>query len=152
MPAHSAAELAPKPYDGASAQKSSIGRMNLSPAGSSPEHTHGGIQLSVQFPQDPANLMREVSAWLASLELESWSQFTIEGRPDERCSLRCTLHPDAQRRLMPGFDTLDLHQVLAHPDKTPSHWTLAREICVALLGSPHVFGFASLAALQFNAS
>lgn len=111
-------------------------------------HPQGGIQLSVQGPRDPADLVHAVSAWLASLGLAPWSQFTLEGHQKDGFSLRCTLHPEAQQGLMPGHDTLNLHQTLGHHGQTASPTNLAREICVALLGSPHVFGFASLAALQ----
>ncbi len=122
--------------------------MHFSSPGSGSEHPLGGIQLSVQGPQDPADLVHEVSAWLASLGLAPWSQFTLEGHRQVGFSLRCTLQPEAQQGLMPDHDTLALHQTLAHHDQTASHACLTREICVALLGSPHVFGFTSLAALQ----
>jgi len=122
--------------------------MNPTSARSGPEHTLGGIQLSLEAHQDRAELLREVSAWLGSLELLPWAQLTLEGRPEDGFSLRCTLQPEALYRLMPGHDTLDLHHTLAHHGQTSPHEALAREISVALLGSPHVFGFASLAALQ----
>jgi hypothetical protein len=122
--------------------------MNFSPAWSDSGHAHGGIQLGVEAHLDPANLIHEVSAWLGTLELQSWSQFTTEGRTEDGLSLRCTLQPEALHRLMPGHDTLDLHQTLAQHYKTGSQAALEREICVALLGSPHLFRFANLAALQ----
>ena len=49
---------------------------------------------------------------------------------------------------MPGHDTLGLHQRLSKTKDDPADWTVEREIAVALLGSPHLFSFANLSALQ----
>lgn len=122
--------------------------MNFSPARPGPGHRHGGIRLSVSPHQDPASLVHEVSAWLSPLGLQSLCQFTTEGRAQDRLGLHCSLRPEAQQQFMPDHDTLGLHQTLAHHGPIALDRALARETCVALLGSPHPFGFASLAALQ----
>lgn len=122
--------------------------MNFSPAWSGSGHAHGGIQLRVEPYQDPAALVQELTAWLGTLELQSLCQSSIEGQPENKLSLRCTLLYEVQQQLMPDHDTLDLHQSLASQEKALPEAALEREICVALLGSPHLFRFANLAALQ----
>jgi hypothetical protein len=58
------------------------------------------------------------------------------------------LQPKALEQLMPDHDTLGLHQRLSQTQDDRPEWTVEREIAVALLGSPHLFSFANLAALQ----
>lgn len=122
--------------------------MNFSPAWSGSGHALGGIQLGVEDHQDPAALAQEMTAWLGSLELQSLCQSHIEGPTENKLSLRCTLRHDVQQELMPGHDTLALHQSIQRPEKHAPQASIEREICVALLGSPHLFRFANLAALQ----
>ncbi len=122
--------------------------MNFSPAWSGSGHALGGIQLGVEGHQDPAAIAQEMTAWLGALELQSLCQSHIEGPTENKLSLRCTLRHEAQQELMPGYDTLALHQSLQRPEKDKFQEPLEREICVALLGSPHLFRFANLAALQ----
>ncbi|MFY7980861.1 MAG: hypothetical protein ACOVO4_04400 [Limnohabitans sp.] len=122
--------------------------MSSSSAWSNPGLLNGGIQISVQAADDPDGLQRDWAAWLGTLDLLHWSQSFIEENPEEGLQLRCTLRPDAQQQLMPDHDTLCLHRALGQHDSGLLHGALEREICVALLGSPHLFKFANLAALQ----
>jgi len=122
--------------------------MSSSSAWSNPGLLNGGIQISVQAADDPDGLQRDWAAWLGTLDLLHWSQSFIEENPEEGLQLRCTLRPDAQQQLMPDHDTLCLHRALDQHDSGLLHGALEREICVALLGSPHLFKFANLTALQ----
>lgn len=122
--------------------------MNFSPARSGSGHALKGIQLGIEGHQDPSALVHDLTAWLGTLELQSLIQAHIECQTDNKLFLRCTLRHEVQQALMPDHDTLALHQSLQRPDEHLRQGSLEREICVALLGSPHLFRFANLAALQ----
>ena len=122
--------------------------MNFSPARSGSGHALKGIQLGIEGHQDPSALVHDLTAWLGTLELQSLIQAHIECQTDNKLFLRCTLRHEVQQALMPDHDTLALHQSLQRPDEHLRQGSLEREICVSLLGSPHLFRFANLAALQ----
>ncbi|MCE2783196.1 MAG: hypothetical protein LW702_15025 [Comamonadaceae bacterium] len=90
----------------------------------------------------------DLATWLGGFELHTWAQSVTLDHPDRGLSVQCTLQPKALEQLMPGHDTLGLHQRLSQTQDDRPNWTLEREITVALLGSPHLFSFANLAALQ----
>lgn len=122
--------------------------MNCSSALSNPDLLNLGVEISVK-PTDDLNALKHAwAAWLDSLDLQALSQTLITEEPEEGLKLRCTLHPEVLQQLMPGHDTLYLHQTLGHHHSALPHGALEREICVALLGSPHLFSFANLASLQ----
>jgi hypothetical protein len=85
---------------------------------------------------------------LKAFELHTWAQTVTLDRPNGGLSVQCRLQPNALEQLMPGHDTLGLHQRLRHTQDAPPDWAVEREVTVALLGSPHLFSFANLAALQ----
>ena len=122
--------------------------MNLSPTRSDPGHAQGGIELRAKTPNEATVLAMDLTTWLGGFELHTWAQTVTLDRPDGGLSVQCTLQPSALEQLMPGHDTLGLHQRLSQTKDDPADWTVEREIAVALLGSPHLFSFANLAALQ----
>jgi hypothetical protein len=122
--------------------------MNLSPTRSDPGHAQGGIELRAKTPNEAEILAMDLTAWLGGFELQTSTQTVTQDRPDGGLSVQCTLQPNALGQLMPGHDTLGLHQRLSQPKDQRPDWTVEREIAVALLGSPHLFSFANLAALQ----
>jgi hypothetical protein len=122
--------------------------MNLSPTRSDPGHAQGGIELRAKTLNEAAVLALDLAAWLRGFELHTLTQTVTLDHPDRGLSVQCSLQPHALEQLMPGHDTLGLHQRLGHTQDAPPDWTLEREVTVALLGSPHLFSFANLAALQ----
>jgi hypothetical protein len=122
--------------------------MNLSPTRSDPGHAQGGIEFRAKNPNEAEVLAMDLTAWLGGFELQTSTQTVAQDRPDGGFSVQCTLQPKALEQLMPGHDTLGLHQRLSQAKDDRPEWTVAREIAVALLGSPHLFSFANLAALQ----
>ncbi len=122
--------------------------MNLSPTRSDPGHAQGGIELRAKTPNEVAVLVMDLTTWLSGFELHTWAQTVTLDRADGGLSVQCTLQPSALEQLMPGHDTLGLHQRLSQTKDDPADWTVEREIAVALLGSPQLFSFANLAALQ----
>jgi hypothetical protein len=122
--------------------------MHLSPTRSDPGHAQGGIALRAQTPNEAEVLAMDLTAWWGGFELPTWVQSVTLDRPEGGCSVQCTLQPNALEQLMPGHDTLGLHQKLSQSKDDQTDWSVEREIAVALLGSPHLFSFANLAALQ----
>jgi hypothetical protein len=122
--------------------------MNLSPTRSDPGHAQGGIEFRAKTPSEAEVLAMDLTAWLGGFELQTSTQTVAQDRPDGGFSVQCTLQPKALEQLMPGHDTLGLHQRLSQAKDDQPEWTVQREIAVALLGSPHLFSFANLAALQ----
>jgi hypothetical protein len=122
--------------------------MNLPATRSDPGHAQVGIELRAKTPNEAAVLALDLAAWLRGFELHTLTQTVTLDHPDRGLSVQCSLQPNALAQLMPGHDTLGLHQRLGHTQDAPTDWTLEREVSVALLGSPHFFSFANLAALQ----
>lgn len=122
--------------------------MNLSPAKSDAAHAHGGIQLGAKTPDEAATLALDLAAWLSGYGLYNLTRSFTSGQPEVGLSVRCVLLPDALQHFMPEHDTLGLHQRLSHADNERADWAIEREVCVALLGSPHLFSFTNLATLQ----
>jgi hypothetical protein len=122
--------------------------MNLSPTRSAPGHAQGGIEFRVKTPNEATVLAMDLAAWLGGFELQTSTQTVTLDHPEKGLLVQCTLQPNTLAQLMPGHDTLGLHQRLSQPQDQGPDWTVEREIAVALLGSPHLFSFANLAALQ----
>jgi hypothetical protein len=122
--------------------------MNLSPTRSDPGHAQGGIEFRAKTSNEAEVLAMDLTAWWGGFELQTSTQTVTLDRPDGGLSVQCTLQPKALEQLMPGHDTLGLHQRLSQTRDDRPEWTVEREIAVALLGSPHLFSFANLAALQ----
>lgn len=107
----------------------------------------GGIQLTTGLAHDAERLSAELSAWLQDWDLGSAVQTLSLPLEGGQVALICSLRPEFRQACMPGHDTLALHEKLPPSSHTDASWLLEREIWVALLGSPHRFQFASLAAL-----
>lgn len=121
--------------------------MNCSPAWLALQSLEGGIQLTTTQAAQAERIAGELSALLEKWHLEHAVQTLTEPTPNGQVSLVCCLRPEFRASWMPGHDTLALHEKLACATDMDAHWALEREIWVALLGSPHCFGFTSLASL-----
>ncbi len=124
-----------------------MGDMNCSTAWLALHSLEGGIQLTTGLAKDADRLAAELSTWLKDWELESVVQTLALALDDGQMALICNLRPEFRQAYMPGHDTLALHEKLVSSARADEPWALEREIWVALLGSPHRFQFASLAAL-----
>lgn len=122
--------------------------MNAPSNNSNLGHALVGIQLGAKTPTEAEALTQALAAWLEGLELHTLCQSVTLDAPEGAWSVRCTLRPAAQNQLMPDHDSLGLHHTLGHANHERPVWALEREIGVALLGSPHLFNFADLSALQ----
>jgi len=121
--------------------------MNSSTAWLALQSLEGGIQFSTTHAADADRLARELVTLLDEWALASAVQTVTLPSHGSQVALVCTLRPDFREQSMPGFDTLALHDKLGHTPQTDEAWSLEREICVALLGSPHRFQFANLDSL-----
>jgi Protein-glutamine gamma-glutamyltransferase len=121
--------------------------MNCSTAWLALHALEGGIQLTSGPAADTDRLAAELTARLKDWQLESAVQMLTLPIEDGRMALICNLQPGFRQTFMPGYDTLTLHERLNPNGTANAAWALEREIWVALLGSPHRFQFASLAAL-----
>jgi len=124
-----------------------MGVMNCSTAWLALHSMEGGIQLTTGLANEADQLTAELSAWLQDWDLQSAVQTLTLPVEGGQVALICNLRPEFRQACMPGHDTLSLHEKLVSGHRADESWTLEREIWVALLGSPHRFQFASLAAL-----
>ena len=124
-----------------------MGVMNCSTAWLALHSMEGGIQLTTGLANEADQLTAELSAWLQDWDLQSAVQTLTLPLEGGQVALICNLRPEFRQACMPGHDTLSLHEKLVSGHRADESWTLEREIWVALLGSPHRFQFASLAAL-----
>jgi hypothetical protein len=107
----------------------------------------GGIQLTTTQATEADRLAGELATLLDKWALASAFQTLVVPLQGTQVALVCNLRPDFRAQLMPGHDTLSLHEKLGHTAQAHEVWALEREIWVALLGSPHRFQFASLTSL-----
>jgi hypothetical protein len=125
--------------------------MNCSTAWLALQTLEGGIELT-HTPADQANrLAAQLSAGLREWGLQSAIQTLNVPLEDGTVALVASLRPEFQEAHMPGFNSLNLRASLGPADQADhadEAWALEREIWVALLGSPHRFRFANLAALK----
>lgn len=125
--------------------------MNCSTARLALQTLEGGIEIT-RTPADQADrLAGQLSANLQEWGLESAVQTVNVLLEDGTVTLMVKLLSEFQQAHMPGYDSLNLHSALGpakQADQVGEAWALEREIWVALLGSPHLFSFANLAALQ----
>ena len=122
--------------------------MNCSTAWLTLQTLEGGIQLTTAQPAQADRLAEELRALLQDWGLQTAVQTLTVPIDPGQTALICNLRPEFHARWMPHHDTLGLHEQLGHDAHTEPAWALEREIWVALLGSPHRFQFASLAALR----
>jgi len=122
--------------------------MNCSPARLALQTLEGGVELT-RTPADQADrLAAQLSADLREWGLQSAIQALLEPLEDGTVAWVARLQPEFQQNHMPGHDSLNLHRTLGEAPHADAAWALEREIWVALLGSPHRFRFANLAALK----
>jgi hypothetical protein len=122
--------------------------MNCSPARLALQTLEGGVELT-RTPADQADrLAAQLSADLREWGLQSAIQALLEPLEDGTVAWVARLQPEFQQHHMPGHDSLNLHRTLGDGPHADAAWALEREIWVALLGSPHRFRFANLAALK----
>ena len=125
--------------------------MNCSPARLALQTLEGGVELT-RTPADQADrLAAQLSADLREWGLQSAIQTLNVPLEDGTVALVASLRPEFQEAHMPGFNSLNLRASLGPADQADhadEAWALEREIWVALLGSPHRFRFANLAALK----
>ena len=122
--------------------------MNCSPARLALQTLEGGVELT-RTPADQADrLAAQLSADLREWGLQSAIQALLEPLEDGTVAWVARLQPEFQQHHMPGHDSLNLHRTLGDGPHAEAAWALEREIWVALLGSPHRFRFANLAALK----
>ncbi|WP_293748392.1 hypothetical protein [Limnohabitans sp. Rim8] len=122
--------------------------MNCSPARLALRTLEGGVELT-RTPADQADrLAAQLSADLREWGLQSAVQALLEPLEDGTVAWVARLQPEFQQHHMPGHDSLNLHRTLGDGPHADAAWALEREIWVALLGSPHRFRFANLAALK----
>ena len=122
--------------------------MNCSPARLALQTLEGGVELT-RTPADQADrLAAQLSADLREWGLQSAVQALLEPLEDGTVAWVARLQPEFQQHHMPGHDSLNLHRTLGDGPHADAAWALEREIWVALLGSPHRFRFANLAALK----
>jgi Protein-glutamine gamma-glutamyltransferase len=120
--------------------------MNCSAACTALDTFEGGILLSCKPPTDVIQTQRQLLDWLTSYRLQDCVHTFMVPTPDgPRCG--CALRPEIRTNWMPQHETLSLHRHLGHEAMACAPEALAREILVALLGSPLRFDFASLDAL-----
>ncbi len=125
-----------------------MGGMNCSPARLALRTLEGGVELT-RTPADQADrLAAQLSADLREWGLQSAVQALLEPLEDGTVAWVARLQPEFQQHHMPGHDSLNLHRTLGDGPHADAAWALEREIWVALLGSPHRFRFANLAALK----
>jgi Protein-glutamine gamma-glutamyltransferase len=108
----------------------------------------GGIWLNIPPNANADRPVTELTAWLQAWGLEAAAQTLLIPLEDGNVALICHLRPEFWQAYMPGHDTLALQARLNPGVPADDPWALEREICLALLGSPHRFQFASLAALD----
>ena len=121
--------------------------MNSSTAWLALHTLEGGIQLGACPANHADQLSADLSARLKDWALDSAVQTLTLPLDDGQVALICNLRPEFRQACMPEHDTLALHEKLAADAPASPSWALEREIWVALLGSPHRFQFANLAAL-----
>lgn len=122
--------------------------MNCSTAWLTLQTLEGGIQLTTAQAPQADRLADELRALLEDWGLQTAVQTLTVPIDPGQTALICNLRPEFRARWMPHHDTLGLHEQLGHAAHPEPAWALEREIWVALLGSPHRFPFASLAALR----
>jgi hypothetical protein len=122
--------------------------MNCSSARLALQTLEGGVELT-RTPADEADrLAAQLSADLREWGLQSAVQTLNVPLEDGTVAWVARLQPEFQQHHMPGHDSLNLHRTLGDGPHAEAAWALEREIWVALLGSPHRFRFANLAALK----
>jgi hypothetical protein len=122
--------------------------MNCSSARLALQTLEGGVELT-RTPADEADrLAAQLSADLREWGLQSSVQTLNVPLEDGTVAWVARLQPEFQQHHMPGHDSLNLHRTLGDGPHAEAAWALEREIWVALLGSPHRFRFANLAALK----
>ena len=122
--------------------------MNCSSVRLALQTLEGGVELT-RTPADEADrLAAQLSADLREWGLQSAVQTLNVPLEDGTVAWVARLQPEFQQNHMPGHDSLNLHRTLGEAPHADAAWALEREIWVALLGSPHRFRFANLAALK----
>jgi hypothetical protein len=125
--------------------------MNCSPAWLALQTLEGGVELTLTPADQADRLAAQLSADLREWGLESAVQALTVPQEDGTATLIASLLPEFQQAHMPGYNSLNLHTTLGPADQSDhanEAWAMEREICVALLGSPHRFAFSDLEALK----
>lgn len=113
------------------------------------------IESGIALTQTPTDQAERLAAQL-SVDLQKWGLQSVVQTlnvplEDGTVTLVVRLRPEFQQIHLPEHNSLNLHHSLKALDQTAhvdEAWALEREIWVALLGSPHQFGFRNLESLR----